>query len=69
MQYTEAALIGGTPAQNALMLTMADRNGLDEDGTPIIRRKHEIFALEEAGLVTLYSRDKETFENGPPWVI
>lgn len=69
VQYTEAALIGGTPAQNALMLTMTDRNGLDEDGTPIIRRKHEIFALEEAGLVTLYSRNKETFENGPPWVI
>ncbi len=69
VQYTEAALIGGTPEQDALMLTMAARNGLDEDGTPIIRRKHEIFTLEEAGLVNLYSRDKETFENGPPWVV
>lgn len=69
VEYTNAALNGGTPEQDALMAEMAARNGLDADGTPVIRRKHEIFTLEDAGLVNLYTRNKETFENGPPWVV
>ncbi len=67
--YTDAAINGGTPEQDALMAEITARNGLDEDGTPLIRRKHEIFLLEDAELVTLYTRNKETFENGPPWVV
>ena len=69
VEYTDAARNGGTPAQDALMAEMTARNGLDLDGTPVIRRKHEIFTLDEAGLVNLYTRNKETFENGPPWVV
>ncbi len=69
VEYTDAALNGGTSEQDALMAEMEARNGLDLDGTPVIRRKHEVFALEEAGLIHLYTRDKETFENGPPWVV
>ncbi len=69
IEYTDAALNGGTPEQDALIAEMTARNGLDLDGTPVIRRKHEIFTLEDAGLVNLYTRNKETGENGPPWVV
>lgn len=70
VEYTDAALNGGTPEQDALMAKMAARNGLDTDGTPILRRKHEILAMEEAGLVDLYTRDMgPDFVNGPPWVV
>ena len=83
VRYTDEAVtgVGLSSEQAELMVEMANRNGLDEDGTPILRRVHEVTTMLEAGLVTSETRIKthlgDVFDpvndhpskNTPPWVV
>ena len=51
VRYTPAALT--TPGGQAALAELAARNGLDLDGTPVIRTKSEVLALEAQGYVTI----------------
>lgn len=64
--YTDAA--GAHGQCSALRSTIADRNGLDEEGRPLLKRKAEITELADEGCVTLGQR-AEDGANGAPWVV
>ena len=66
VRYTDAAF--DTPEGNAELADLAERNGTDLDGTPILKRKGEIERLEDRGLVELYTRPGDGSQ-GPPWVV
>lgn len=51
VRYTPAALT--TPAGQAALRELGQRNGLDLDGTPMIRSKDEIESLRQSGYVTV----------------
>lgn len=66
VEYTEAAL---TTAQGqAALADLADRNGFDADGTPIIRTVSEIEALESRGFVTVSELPRDG-SLGPPYFV
>jgi hypothetical protein len=51
VRYTPAAL--GTPAGQAALADLAARNGVDLDGTPLVKTLDEIQGLSAAGFVTI----------------
>jgi hypothetical protein len=64
-RYTDKALF---PKWDPKLEELALRNGLDLDGTPIIKRLSEIFELESLGLVDLIQRPEDG-SAGFPWVV
>ena len=64
-RYTDDAL---SPNWHPLLEDLASRNGLDLDGTPIIRRLSEIDELERLGLLDLIQRPEDGSQ-GFPWVV
>ena len=64
-RYTDEALF---PKWHPMLDDLAFRNGLDLDGTPIIKRLSEIDALEALGLLDLIQRPEDGSE-GFPWVV
>lgn len=65
-RYTDAAL--NTPAGQAALAELRDRNGTDADGTPIIKRLSEINELAAAGFLELRQRPEDG-SAGFPWVV
>ena len=65
-RYTDAAL--NTPEGQAKMAELIERNGVDKDGTAIIKRLSEINELEELGYLELLQR-AEDGSQGFPWVV
>ncbi len=64
--YTDAAL--NTPEGQAKLAELESRNGLDLDGTPIIKRLSEINELEALGYLDLNQRPEDG-SAGSPWVV
>jgi hypothetical protein len=64
-RYTDAALF---PKWDPKLDELAARNGLDLDGTPIIKRLSEILELEALGLLELIKRPEDG-SLGFPWVV
>jgi hypothetical protein len=64
--YTQQAFT--TPEGRQALAVLAERNGVDVDGTPVIERLEEIDALTAQGLVELRS-NPEIGGQGPRWVI
>jgi hypothetical protein len=54
VSYTDKAF--NTPAGRKMLADLADRNGLDLDGTPIIATTSELDSLKSKGLVALQKR-------------
>jgi len=65
-RYTDAALF--TPEGQAALAELEELNGLDLDGTPIIKRLSEIQDLEAHGYLELKQRPEDGSE-GSPWVV
>ncbi len=65
VSYTDAALT--SEAGRSVLVDLADRNGLDLDGTPVIRTVSELENLEQDGWVAFRMRD-ENGTQGFPWV-
>ena len=66
VSYTPAAF--NTADGRKTLATLADQNGTDLDGTPIIRHVKEIDFLESKGLATEQTRALDGSQ-GPPWII
>jgi len=66
VHYTDAAF--ATEDGLDTLVKLAERNGLDLDGTPIIRTVSEIEELEKAGFVKLLTRNEDGSQ-GFPWVL
>jgi len=66
VSYTPAAL--NTAKGKAALAELARRNGVDLDGTPVIKRLSEIGELEAEGYVLLRQRNEDG-SDGFPWVI
>src|SRR5262249_36973082 len=66
VSYTPAALT--TAKGKAALAELAQRNGTDLDGTPVIKRLSESNDLEAAGFVLLRQRNEDG-SDGFPWVI
>ncbi|MFG0329965.1 MAG: hypothetical protein ACF8PN_08715 [Phycisphaerales bacterium] len=66
VHYTDAAL--HTREGQAALEDLAERNGRDLDGTPIIRTLSEIDSLVDDGFVELVERNRDGSE-GSPWSI
>ncbi len=66
VHYTDEAL--QTPEGQQALSVLAARNGLDLDGTPVIRRMSELLDLERRGFVKLSVRPEDG-SAGPPWVV
>ena len=66
VHYTEAAL--ATPAGQEALADLADRNGVDADGTPVIATLGEIESLADDGFIALVRRATDGSE-GPPWSV
>jgi hypothetical protein len=64
--YTQPAFT--TPDGRRALAELAASNGVDVDGTPVIKRLDEIEALTERGFLELRS-NPETGGDGPRWVI
>jgi len=64
-RYTDEALF---PKWDPKLEELALRNGLDLDGTPIIKRLSEIHELEALGLLDLIQRPEDGSQ-GFPWVV
>ncbi len=64
--YTEAGLT--SPEGIAALAELEERNGLDLDGTPIIKRLSEINDLEAQGFIVLNQRNPDG-SDGFPWVV
>ena len=52
-----------------ILRELREENGVDLDGTPVIKETNDIEDLEEKGFVTLRTRNLVTGEDGFPWVI
>ena len=65
MSASAAALF---PKWHPKLLELAERNGTDLDGTPIIKRLSEINELEALGLLELIQRPEDGSQ-GFPWVV
>lgn len=66
VSYTDAAL--NTPGGQAVLAQLAAANGLDLDGTPIIKTASDIDNLAVQGLVNLRTRAQDGSQ-GFPWVV
>lgn len=66
VSYTAAAF--NTEDGQEALAELAEENGLDSDGTPLIRRVNEIEDLVEDGFVELRVRNADGSE-GFPWVV
>jgi len=64
--YTAAAT--ETPEGIAALAVLEERNGLDLDGTPILKRLSEIKDLEAQGFLVLNQRNEDG-SDGFPWVV
>ena len=65
VEYTDAAL---TPQGQAALAALAERNGFDADGTPIIRTVSEIEDLESRGFVSVTELPQDG-SLGPPYFV
>ena len=65
-RFTNTAL--NTAAGQAALDVLRNRNGVDLDGTPVIKRLSEINDLEARGYLELLQRPEDGSE-GPPWVV
>ena len=66
VSYTDAAF--NTEDGQEALAELAEENGLDSDGTPLIRRVNEIEDLAEDGFVEIRVRNEDGSE-GFPWVV
>jgi hypothetical protein len=64
--YTQPAFT--TPEGQQALAALAAHNGVDVDGTPVIKRLEEIDALTDQGFLELRS-NPESGGDGPRWVI
>ena len=65
-RYTDEAF--NTPEGIAKLAELAALNGLDLDGTPVIKRLNEINELEGLGFLELVQRPDDG-SAGSPWVV
>ena len=65
-RFTDDAL--QTAAGQAKLLELEQRNGLDLDGTPVVKRLSEIDELEALGFLELRQRPEDG-SAGAPWVV
>jgi hypothetical protein len=65
VQYTPAAF---TPAGQKILGPLAAKNGVDLDGTPILKSASDIDGLAAKGLVRIVNRDPRGSQ-GFPWVV
>lgn len=66
VSYTDKAF--NTPDGQKTLTALAQKNGLDLDGTPIIKLADDVDKLAKAGLVALRTRKLDGSE-GFPWVV
>lgn len=66
VSYTPAAF--NTEEGRKTLATLAAQNGMDLDGTPMIRKAIEVDVLEGKGLVEEQTRALDGSQ-GPPWII
>lgn len=65
-RYTDYAFV--SPEGQAKLAELEARNGLDLDGTPVIRRLSEVLELEKLGFLDLIQRPEDGSQ-GAPWVV
>ena len=65
-RYTDDAY--NTPGGQAKLAELEARNGVDLDGTPVIKRLSEVNELDALGYLDLRQRPVDG-SAGPPWVV
>lgn len=65
-RYTDYGLV--SPEGQAKLAELADRNGIDLDGTPVIKRLSEINELLDLHFIELIQRPEDGSQ-GSPWVV